>query len=39
MTIHSLYIFSRAGACLYYAEWFRPRNTLADAPGEDAKLM
>lgn len=39
MTIHSLYIYSRNGTCLYYAEWFRPRNTLADAPGEDAKLM
>ena len=39
MTIHSLYIYSRNGSCLYYAEWYRPRNTLADAPGEDAKLM
>ena len=39
MTIHSLYIFDRAGSCLYYAEWYRPRNTLIDVPDEDRKLM
>lgn len=39
MTIHNLYIFSRSGECLFYAEWFRPVNTLKDMPDEDRKLM
>jgi hypothetical protein len=39
MTIHNLYIFDRAGTCLYYTEWYRPLNTLKDLPDEDAKLM
>lgn len=39
MTIHSLYVFSRRGTCLYYKEWNRPRSTLADTPSEDRKLM
>ena len=39
MTIHSLYVFSKDGSCLYYYEWNRPRSTLADAPDEDRKLM
>jgi hypothetical protein len=39
MTIFNLYIFSRSGDCLYYAEWFRPVNTLKDMPDEDRKLM
>ena len=39
MTIHSLYIFSRRGTCLYYTEWYRPRNTLSELPEEDRKLM
>ncbi len=39
MTIHSLYIFSKSGTCLFYTEWNRPRSTLASAPEEDRKLM
>ena len=39
MTIYSLYIFSKRGSCVYYAEWQRPRNPLADEPSEDRKLM
>ena len=39
MTIHSLYIFSKRGTCLYYGEWNRPRSTLAEMPDEDRKLM
>ncbi len=39
MTINSLYIFSKRGTCLYYAEWARPVNTLKDTPEEDRKLM
>jgi hypothetical protein len=39
MTIHSLYIFSKRGTCLYYTEWARPRSTLRDTPDEDRKLM
>jgi hypothetical protein len=37
--IYNLYIFNRGGACLYYEEWNRPQNTLADDPEEDRKLM
>jgi trafficking protein particle complex subunit 1 len=37
--INCFYIFSRRGSCLYYKEWHRPKNPLADAPGEDPKLM
>lgn len=39
MTIHSIYIFSKTGTCLYYAEWVRPRSSLSDSPEEDRKLM
>jgi hypothetical protein len=39
MTIHSLYVFSKTGSCLYYAEWYRPRNPLAGSPDEERKLM
>lgn len=39
MTIYSLYVFSKRGSCVYYAEWQRPRNPLADEPSEDRKLM
>lgn len=39
MTINSLYIFTKRGTCLYYAEWHRPMNTLKDTPDEDRKLM
>lgn len=39
MTIHSLYVFSKGGSCLYYKEWYRPRSTLSEFPEEDRKLM
>jgi hypothetical protein len=39
MTVFNLYVFSRAGDCLFYTEWFRPVNTLRDLPDEDRKLM
>ena len=39
MTIHNLYVFSKRGTSLYYAEWYRPRSTLAELPDEDRKLM
>ena len=39
MTIYNLYVFSKRGACLHYAEWLRPRNPLAQDPSEDRKLM
>lgn len=34
-----MYIFNRAGRCLYYKEWSRPHFALADDPDEDKKLM
>lgn len=37
--LYTFYIFTRRGACLYYHEWNRPRNTLAGNPEEDRKLM
>ena len=37
--IFNLYIFDRAGTCLYYTEWYRPLSTLKDLPDEDNKLM
>ena len=37
--IFNLYIFDKAGSCLYYNEWFRPQSTLKDMPEEDRKLM
>ncbi len=37
--IFNFYLFSRRGACLYYAEWERPHSTLKDMPDEDRKLM
>lgn len=37
--IYNLYIYSRKGKCLFYKEWNRPLNTLADDPEEDKKLM
>lgn len=39
MTIFSLYVFSKRGSCLYQTDWHRTKSPLADAPGEDAKLM
>lgn len=37
--IYCLYIYSKGGSCLYYREWLRPRNTLADNPDEERKLV
>lgn len=37
--VHMLYVFDKAGTCLYYQEWSRKRNLLADQPEEDQKLM
>jgi len=37
--IFNLYIFDRAGTCLFYTEWYRPLSTLKDLPDEDSKLM
>ncbi len=39
MTIHTLYVYDRRGACLYYEEWHRPHSTLGDNSDEDRKLM
>ena len=37
--LHSLYVFSKRGTCLFYVEWHRPRSMLAEMPDEDRKLM
>lgn len=37
--IYNLYIYNRKGKCLYYKEWNRPLNTLADDLDEERKLM
>ncbi|CAE7634167.1 trappc1-1 [Symbiodinium microadriaticum] len=37
--IYNLYIYDRKGKCLFYKEWSRPMNTLADDPGEEKRLM
>jgi trafficking protein particle complex subunit 1 len=37
--IFNLYIYDRRGKCLFYKEWSRPLNTLADDPEEEKKLM
>ncbi len=34
-----MYIFNRKGKCLFYKEWNRPFNTLADDPEEEKKLV
>jgi hypothetical protein len=42
MTIYNLYIFTKRGACVHYAEWARPHAALASSGAgadEDAKLM
>ena len=37
--VFNLYIFNRRGDCLYYREWDRKLNTLADDPSEERRLM
>jgi len=37
--LFTFYLFNRTGKCLYYKAWYRTRDTLADLPGEDMKLM
>ncbi len=37
--IFNFYIYNRKGKCLFYKEWNRPLNTLADDVGEERKLM
>ena len=37
--LYNFYIFNRKGVCLFYKEWNRPQNTLADDADEDKKLM
>lgn len=37
--LYNLYIFNRNGKCLFYREWNRPLNTLADDPDEEKKLV
>jgi hypothetical protein len=41
MSVFTFYIFDRAGACLYYHEWRRPRPAAAGAGSmpEDFKLV
>lgn len=39
MLVHSLYIFDRSGRCMLHKDWNRPRNPLADTPGEDPRLL
>lgn len=39
MSLYNIYMFNRAGCCLYYHEWSRPNFALADDPEEDKKLM
>lgn len=38
-SIFNFYIFDRRGVCLFYQEWSREHNPLADNPDEDAKLV
>ncbi len=37
--LYNLYIYNRKGRCLFYKEWNRPMNTLADDPKEEKRLM
>jgi hypothetical protein len=37
--IFNFYLYDRKGTCLYYKEWNRPLNTLADDPAEEKRLM
>jgi len=39
LTLHNLYVYDKRGACLYYHEWSRTHNPLADNPDEDVKLV
>lgn len=36
---HNFYIFNRKGKCLFYKEWDRPVNKMADDPEEEKKLV
>lgn len=37
--LYNFYVFNRKGKCLYYREWDRPLNTMADDPVEERKLV
>ena len=39
MSLYNFYIYNRKGKCLYYREWNRPLNTLADDADEEKRLM
>ncbi|GBG29519.1 Trafficking protein particle complex subunit 1 [Hondaea fermentalgiana] len=39
LAIYNFYVFDRRGVCLFYQEWSREHNPLADNPDEDAKLV
>ena len=36
---HNFYVFNRKGKCLFYKEWDRPVNKMADDPDEEKKLV
>lgn len=36
---HNFYVFNRKGKCLFYKEWDRPVNKMADDPEEERKLV
>jgi trafficking protein particle complex subunit 1 len=37
--LYNFYIFNRKGKCLFYKEWDRPVNKMADDPDEERKLV
>ena len=37
--IYNFYLYDRRGNCLFYREWSRPFNSLADNPDEDKRLV
>ena len=39
MGVFTFYVFNRKGTCLFYREWKRPNNPLADNPKEDQRLV